>query len=129
MPGTPVGNPIAACVGSTSCGCHFGFFPFLWSSRSPPLRSSSSSSSRSPSRPSLALIGFSVGHWLGGGGVSFITQSRRATRTRFTSPVDGTGLALNVPLPQLLPRQGSEPAAAGASVVSPLPPPWVELGR
>src|SRR6266404_2104532 len=126
MPGTPVGNPIAACVGSTSSGCHFGFFPSLWSSRSPPLRSSSSSS-RSPSRPSLALIGFNVGHWLGGGGVSLVTQSRRATRTRFTSPVDGTGLALNVPLPQLLPGHTTAPGDSGFCVVVPCPPPWVEL--
>src|SRR5207245_10840147 len=95
MPGTLLGNPIAAFVGST----------------------------RVPS--------FSVGHWLDGGGVPCITHSRNAARTRLTSPVAGTGLALNVPVPQLLPGQPA-PTFGMFSVMPPslrLPPPCVELGR
>src|SRR6267143_2135781 len=92
MPGTLLGNPIAAFVGSTR------------------------------------VLSAKVGHWLDGGGVPCITQSRKAARTRLTSPVAGTGLALKVPVPQLLPGQPA-PTFAGLSVVVPLPPPCVELGR
>src|SRR6266404_74843 len=81
MPGTPLGNPMAALVGSTRV-----FFA-------------------------------SVGHWLGGGSTPSITQSRKATRIRLTSPVAGTGFASNVPVPQLLPGHpttffGGRPIAA-----------------
>src|SRR5213594_3509538 len=68
------------------------------------------------------------GHRLGGGGVPFITQSRKAARIRLTSPVAGTGLASSVPRPQLLPGQLTG-ALGGCCVVVPLPPPCVELGR
>src|SRR2546425_7183306 len=96
IPGTLLGNPIAAFVESTSV-------------------------------PSPR-----VGHWLGGGDVSCITHSRNADRTRFTSAVAGTGLAVNVPRPQLLPGQFTALAPTGRGgfcVVAPLPPPSVELGR
>src|SRR5439155_4366157 len=92
MPGTPLGNPIAALVGSTRV-----FFA-------------------------------SVGHWLGGGSTPRITQSRKAIRIRLTSPVAGTGFARNVPVPQLLPGHPTT-LFGGFSVVVPLPPPCVELGR
>src|ERR1700682_4453782 len=96
MPGTPLGNPIAAFVGLTR------------------------------------VLSARVGHWLGGGGVSFIPHSRNAARTRLTSAVAGTGFALSVPRPQLLPGQLTAlgpTGSGGFSVVAPLPPPCVELGR
>src|SRR6266542_7024080 len=77
---------------------------------------------------STRVFSFKVGHRLGGGSVLCINQSRKAFRNRFTSPVAGTGLARNVPLPQLLPGQPT-PVSAGFSVVAPLPPPCVEPGR
>jgi len=69
-----------------------------------------------------------VGHWLGGGSTPRITQSRKAIRIRLTSPVAGTGFARNVPVPQLLPGHPTT-LFGGFSVVVPLPPPCVELGR
>ena len=54
------------------------------------------------------------GQLLAGGSVPFITHSRSATRRRLTSAVAGTGFALSVPVPQLLPGQFA-PVAAGAS--------------
>ena len=83
-PGTPLGNPIAAWVGSTSVRSFFA--------------------------PSMS------GHLLGGGAVSFITQSRSATRRRFTSCVAGTGLATNVPVPQLFPGQLAPVSVAAGSL-------------
>ena len=126
IPGTPLGNPIARLVGSTSSACHFASWS-LWPSSCPrALPSSSSSSSSQPWRSrSFAFSGVSVGHWLGGGGVPCMTQSRSATRMRFTSAVAGTGFALSVPTPQLLPGHPA-PTFGMASFKPPsvrLPPP------
>src|SRR6266853_533980 len=73
------------------------------------------------------------GQRLGGGGVPFITHSRKATRIRLTSELAGTGFALSVPVPQLFPGQLAPVAGRASlkplSVASRLPPPCVELGR
>ena len=73
------------------------------------------------------------GQRLAGGGVSFITHSRKATRIRLTSELAGTGFALSVPVPQLFPGQLAPVAGRASlkplSVASRLPPPCVELGR
>ena len=77
---------------------------------------------------STRFLSFMRGQTLGGGGVSCMTQSRNAARTRFTMPSAGTGLARSVPRPQLFPGQLTG-VLAGFSVVRPLPPPCEELGR
>ena len=62
-----------------------------------------------------------------GGGVLFMTQSRKAGRSRLARWFAGTGLALSVPVPQLLPGQPTT-LAGGFSLNWPPPPPWVVLG-
>ena len=68
------------------------------------------------------------GQTLSGGSIPFVTQSRSATRIRFVSSVEGTGLTGIVPVPQLFPGQFA-PVVEGISFIAPLLPPCVELGR
>jgi hypothetical protein len=74
---------------------------------------------------------FSVGYTLSGGGVPFITQSRKCTRSALTVCTCGTGLAGSTPVPKLLPGQfgpvAGSPTPGRLVSKPPTPPPWLEL--